>query len=217
MSQKEIYRHADSALQVLYKIIGAEFQDMAVGLRFDELNTPKTKKAVAEVYRRINVDVKREYRKIARKVYKDTETELGVEHKDFTAMAFVTGILTRADPITEYIYIHEWTRKRDRLVESLMAVRNRQELREALRMAMNLMANQVRQYADNITDDARLVVFETAGVKTVQWNTQRDRKVCPECQARDRQIYKINAIPDKHHRCRCYLTAKSISDEREEE
>ena len=215
MSEKEIYRHSDESLKILYRVMGAEFQNLAVGLRFDELNAPKTKETVSEVYRRINVDVKREYRKIARKAYRDTEKEIGAEHADLTPFALVAGILSRADPVTEYIYTYEWLRKRDRLVESLMAVRNRQELREALKRALDLMANQVRQYADNITDEARMAAFEIAGVKKVRWNTQRDGRVCPECHAREGLVYRINAVPDKHHRCRCYLTVASISEEEE--
>ena len=216
MTGKEIYRHSDASLKVLYRILSAEFQDMAVTLRFDELNTPKTKDAVSEMYRRINVDVKQEYRKIARKVHRDTEDELGVPHADFLPFAFVAGVLSRADPVTDYIYTHEWLRKRDRLVESLMAVHNRQELRDALKRALDLMANQVRQYADNITDEARLEVFIAAGVERVKWITQRDERVCPECHARDGRIYRIQDIPDRHYRCRCYVVAADNSDEEEE-
>ena len=207
---KTPYNHADKVLKVLNDAMGREFQNMSVSLRFDELNVITVKKQVGAMYIRINRVVKRQFNKVAEKVFEDTEKELGVEHTEFASGTFVLALLKRFDPVTKYVYTSEWARKRDRLVESIMASHSRNELRQALKRALDLMALQVRQYADNLTDETRHEVFERAGVDEVKWNTQRDGKVCGECAERDGMIYPIDAVPDKHYRCRCYLTAINL-------
>ena len=204
---KTPYNHADKALKVLNDTMGREFQNMSVSLRFDELNVIEVKKQVGAMYTRINRAVKCQFGKVAQKVFEDTEKELGVAHTEFAGMGFVLALLKRYDPVTKYVYTSEWMRKRDRLVESIMASEGRRELRQALKRALDLMALQVRQYADNLTDETRNEVFERAGVDEVRWNTQRDARVCGECADRDGMIYPIDAVPCKHYRCRCYLTA----------
>lgn len=204
---KTPYNHADKALKVLNDTMGREFQNMSVSLRFDELNVIEVKKEVGAMYTRINRAVKRQFRMVARKVFEDTEKELGVAHTEFASGAFILALFKRYDPVTKYVYTSEWARKRDRLVESIMASDGRHELRQALKRALDLMALQVRQYADNLTDEARHEVFVRAGVDEVKWNTQHDGKVCRECADRDGMIFPIDAVPDKHYRCRCYLTA----------
>lgn len=204
---KTPYSHADKALKVLNDTIGREFQNISVSLRFDELNVIKVKKQIGAMYTRINLEVIRQFEKVARHVFDDTENELGVTHTEFVSGSFVLALFKRYDPVTKYVYTSEWERKRDRLVESIMASDGRRELRQALKRALDLMAFQVRQYADNLTDETRREVFERAGVDEVKWNTQHDVKVCGECNDRDGMIYPIDAVPCKHNRCRCYLTA----------
>ena len=62
------------------------------------------------------------------------------------------------------------------------------------------------QYADDVTDSARIKAFTDAGVEQVQWHTAGDEKVCQVCRERNGEIYPIDNIPDKPHRkCRCWL------------
>lgn len=204
---KTPYRHADKALKTLNDAMGREFQNFSVGVGFDELNVIEVKKQVGAMYNRINALVKRELRKMAQRVFRDAEDEIGAEHTEFLSSAFILAIFKRYDPVTKYVYTREWLRKRDRLVESLMTSNSRRDVRQALKRALDLMALQVRQYADNVTDEARREVFERAGVSDARWNTQHDGKVCSRCAERDGMIYPIDAVPEKHYRCRCYLTA----------
>ena len=204
---KTPYNHADKALKALNDAMGREFQNLSVSLPFDELNVIEGKKQVGAMYTRINRLVKRQYVKVAQSVFQDTEDEIGVAHTEFSSATFVLALFKRYDPVTKYVYTSEWARKRDRLVESIMASDGHRELRQALKRALDLMALQVRQYADNLTDETRHEVFERAGVDEVKWNTQHDGKVCGECAERDGRVYPIDAVPDKHYRCRCYLTA----------
>ena len=204
---KTPYNHADKALKVLNDTMGREFQNLSVSLPFDELNAIEVKKQVGAMYTRINRAVKRQFGKVAEKVFEDTEGEIGVAHTEFSSATFVLALFKRYDPVTKYVYTGEWARKRDRLVESIMASDGQREVRRALKRALDLMALQVRQYADNLTDETRHEVFERTGVDEVKWNTQHDAKVCGECAERDGMVYPIDAVPDKHYRCRCYLTA----------
>ena len=202
-----IYRHADKANGAINARMTAEFQNMSASLRFDELNVVTVKKRVTAMYQRIQKVARREYRKVVKAVKKDTEKELNIGPVKLAAAALVAGVLTGYDPVMRYVYTHEWNRKRDRLVESLMASGSRREMREALTRAMTLLAGQAGQFADNLTDKTRTEVFAIAGVDEVYWNTQRDGRVCKVCEERDGQKYPLMDLPDKHPRCRCYITA----------
>lgn len=207
----KIYRHADRAMKKLNDLMSREFQTLSVRLRFDELNVADVKEKVGGVYTRIVREVRREYRMIAKEAKKDAEKEIDTLPRDIAIAAFVAGMMSGYERTTGYVWNHEWTRKRDRLVESLMASGNRLEMREALRRALNLMSWQVSQGADDLTDDTRTAVFNLAGVEQVMWNTQEDEKVCEECQERNHQIFPLDHLPPKHRRCRCYLTAVRIT------
>lgn len=204
---KTPYNHADKALKTLSNSMSREFQNFSTSLGFDELNYPEVQKQVSALYTRIDSAVRREYRRMVKKVYEEAENEVGVPHTEFASGAFVAALLKAFDPITKYVFTHEWIRKRDRLTESLMASNGNQEVREALQRALNLMTGMVRQYADNLTDETRKAVFRNAGIDEVEWITQRDKIVCSTCAERDGQYYKLDAVPDKHHRCRCFLIA----------
>ena len=202
---KTPYNHADKALKKLNDSIEREFQNFSMTVGFDELNYPEVQKQVGALYTRIDSLVRREYRKLAKKVYEETEDEIGVQHTEFASGAFIVALLKSFHPVTKYVYSHEWIRKRDRLVESLMASNGNQEMRGVLQRALNLMTGMVRQYADNVTDEARKTVFRVAGIEDVTWITQRDRVVCAVCAERDGKQYKLSEVPEKHHKCRCYL------------
>lgn len=202
-----IYRHSDKASGAINARMTAEFQNMSSSLRFDELNVVTVKKRVTAMYQRIQKVARREYRKVVRAVKKDTEKEMNIGPVKLAAAALVAATLSGYDPVMRYVFNHEWNRKRDRLVESLMASGNRREMREALTRAMTLLAGQAGQFADNLTDETRTEVFTIAGVEEVYWNTQQDGRVCKICEERDGHKYPLMDLPDKHPRCRCYITA----------
>ena len=205
------YRHADRAMTHLNKVMSAEFQNLSVSLRFDELNVPKVKEEVGQMFSRIGKEVREEYRRIVKRAKKDAEKELAISPVKLSAVALVAMMMGGYNATTKYMYAHEWIRKRDRLVEALMASKNRLDMREALQRTLNLIGLQVAQGADNITDDTRMAVFNLAGVDEVMWITQEDEKVCEECRERDHAIFPIDKVPEKHYRCRCYLRAVRIT------
>lgn len=213
-----LYRHADAGLKRIYKIIEHVFQNSALAT-WDELNVFRKSE---EIYTQIDEFARQQFQEIAEKAYEDAKKEILAvlpEKKDKLiglGALFLGAILASYSGKTKYRYDREWERKKDRLAESVMAVVqasasakviNSNELREELGRAMRLMQGQVREMADTMTDEARNEAFEQAGIDKVQWHTQKDSKVCKECQERDEKIYDIYSVPDKHHRCRCYLTA----------
>ena len=165
-----------------------------------------TRRKVSEMYDRLYDVCLIEYEEVAARARRDAQKEAHGQEKQESEIDFVKGILSAFCLLTKYSYRNEWKRKRDRLVESLMASQTRIDIRISLQRALNLLDNQVRQYADIVTDEARLDAFEEAGVERVRWNTQHDGRVCEMCHERDEQVYDIRLLPTKHHRCRCYYT-----------
>lgn len=213
---KNLYRHADKALNKLFHFAAMLFQQSVSLAHWDELNVISFAR---NIYERVDEAAMEEFREIARKARQDAEKELAISsprtRRNDEDVAFILLLRNRYDPKTEYQYGKEWERKRDRLVESAMAVQqanrdyrgvNSNELRVVLQRALNLMERQLREMADTVTDESRNEVFAEAGITQVMWNTQRDERVCPECRERDGQVYPLFGVPSKHRRCRCYLT-----------
>jgi len=211
------YRHSDKALKRLYRLAEALFQRMAVSTaKWDELNVIGQ---VRSVYDDVERQAEDAYQKIAQSAYKDAQKALLLifpEGKQWfhslPGMIFVAALLDEYDGKTQYVYRRELERKRDRLVESLMAVNhgspeifNSQATRESLRRGLGLFEGQMRNMADTVTDAARVRAFDDAGVKTVRWVTQEDEKVCKVCRERNGVKFPLYGVPAKHPNCRCYL------------
>ena len=201
------YRHADKAILHMNRYMEAEFQNLTLRLGFDELNLTQAKTAVNGMYARIQQEAKKAYREIVKASFRDAEREVNQEQEELNDLAIVATVLERYDPVTLYVYGPEWTRKRDRLTESLLSSAGQQERRLAFQRALRLLAGQVAQYADNMTEEARAECFRQAGIKEVIWNTQRDGKVCGKCADRDGHTYRLDSLPHRHYKCRCYFTA----------
>lgn len=207
---KPPYRHADKALKRLYKRAEALLQNMAVRADWDELNVINE---VRGIYDDVAQQAEREFLTVAQKAYEDAEKEVPTPPPFWqtpTAM-FVTALLLAYDDKTQYVFRHEWDRKRARLTEGLIAVNddsapfNSMATRGLLHRALRLLEGQLRQMADTVTDSARAKAFDDAGVDRVRWITQRDERVCKICRPRDNEVYPLDAVPPKHHNCRCYL------------
>ena len=211
----DIFRHADRSLMVMLNFMSREFQNLSTEIGFDELNVMETRRKVNAMYERMDKVIRREYRSVARKSYMDAIAEAGVDGGAFDAEKFVSGMLKAYDPVSDFIYDREWIRKRDRLFESIIATeRGNQEMRKNLKRGLDVLANQVRQYADNITAQARVTAFKRAGADVLVWITEKDEKVCSVCKPRDEQFYPIELLPDypAHWRCRCVLRLVDMED-----
>ena len=205
---EDIFRHADRAMMVMLNSMSREFQNLSTEIGFDEMNVMDTRKRVNAMYERLDRVIRREYRGVAMKAYMDASAEAGTDGGAFDAEKFVAGMLRAYDPVSDFVYDREWIRKRDRLFESIIATeRGNQEMRRNLKRGLDVLANQVRQYADNITAQARVTAFKRAGADVLVWITEDDEKVCKVCRPRHEQFYPIEMLPEwpAHWRCRCRL------------
>lgn len=211
----DIFRHADRALMVMLNAMSREFQNLSTEIGFDEMNVMETRKRVNAMYERMDRVIRREYRSVARKAYMDASAEAGTDGGAFDAEKFVAGMLRAYDPVSDFVYEREWTRKRDRLFESIIATeRGNQEMRRNLKRGLDVLANQVRQYADNITAQARVTAFKRAGADVLVWITEDDEKVCKVCRPRHEQFYPIEMLPPypAHWRCRCKVSLVDMEE-----
>lgn len=212
---EDIFRHADRALMVMLNSMSREFQDLSTEIGFDEMNVMETRKRVNAMYERMDRVIRREYRGVARKAYMDASAEAGTDGGAFDAEKFVAGMLRSYDPVSDFVYDREWIRKRDRLFESIIATeRGNQEMRRNLKRGLDVLANQVRQYADNITAQARVTAFKNAGADVLVWITEDDEKVCKVCKPRHEQFYPIEMLPEwpAHWRCRCKVSLVDMEE-----
>lgn len=202
----DIFGHADRSLMILFNYMSSEFQRFAI-LPFDQLNILDCRKRVNEMYKRMESVIVREYEDVARKAYRDAAIDVSISDDGFDPYEFVWAMLKAYDPVSDFVYTREYTRKRDRMFESVIATElGNQEMRKNLKRGLDVLANQVRQYADNITVGARITAFRNARIRYVRWVTEDDEKVCKVCELRSGVIYRIDDFPvlPAHRRCRCH-------------
>lgn len=192
-----MYERTDASLKTLQAKIRKEFAKSRRLMAFDELNVIK---ACKELYSKLDDTNRREFLKLARARYKDIT---GEEDEKKISMKWLLVLLLGYNPVTEYVYENEVTRKRERFTESVIAGANKLAM---INRAMTLWLRQTEQYLILVEDAAVLEAYKAIGVKRVRWVTQHDKKRCADCAERSGKIYDINHIPPKPHlNCRCYL------------
>ena len=116
---------------------------------------------------------------------------------------WLNRMLEEADPVVKYRFETETQRKKDRLIEALIASHNK---RDEIDKALRLWTLQVAHYADKSVERATIDAYGDLGVEEVEWVTMEDNRVCSECDELDGNIYPIDEVPPKPHiRCRCEL------------
>ena len=203
---KDLYSGADRAIREMNRRNLKAFNGLKLA-KWDELNVIRK---VDDVYNDSIRTAERKYYEVAIEAYIVALLEAEVNVKEAHRMAdeeidimWVLGMLDDVDPVTGYNFYTEAERKKARLMETLSVTNNRnQEIDRALRY----WTVQVGQYADNSVYRARLQAFKDAGVKRVKWVTQKDERVCEECEELDEQIFPIDKVPPPQHiHCRCIL------------
>ena len=166
-------------------------------MAMDELNVIQ---ASRELYSKLDSSNQTAFLKLARARYKDITSEEGEE---FISLAWLMAILLAYNPVTEYIYENEVTRKRERYAESMIASANKLAV---INRSMSLWMRQTEQFMVFVEDAAVLDGYKKNGIKQVRWVTQKDERTCPTCGPMNGKIYNINKVPPKpHHNCRCYV------------
>lgn len=163
-------------------------------LHIDELNVIKV---ITQLYKDLAADNEKAFLSLAVMVYEDAQGKKKPDKK------WLASILESYDPVYLVVYTNEVDRKRDRLIEGVMASSSKtKEFKRGLSLWSRLTAHE----ADRITDEAALKAYRDTGVKRVRWRTEEDEKVCGVCADRDRKIYPISSVSAKPHiNCRCWL------------
>ena len=174
-------------------------------LKFDSLNVFQS---VSDVYEQSIALCKKRYRQIALNAYEAALILAGIEAEEAERMAedsitedWILDMLEDYDAVALYQFLPEAERKKERLVEALIASHNKgEEVNKALR----LWTLQVARYADKSVEDATIDAYKKAGVKKVRWLALEDAKTCNVCAKRDGKVYSIDKIPQRpHYHCRC--------------
>jgi len=195
------YTNADRTIRTLRRKAVRRFQaakSKAAAKGFDELNVISI---VKYLYNGLEKDNEKFFLELAVMAYQNARPH----GRTPPNKKWLNELLKDYDPVTFFIYMNEVERKRDRAAEAINAAKNKgYEFKKAL----SYWHRQTAQYADIITDEARLKAFKDAGVKRVRWNTQKDERVCEDCEPLDGQVFDIDKAPAKEHwGCRCYYTA----------
>lgn len=200
------YKAADRAIKDMNHRNLRAF-DRLKTLKFDDLNVMRL---ITKVYDDAVQLAKRRYLQIALDAYIAALILAGVgpeeaedRAEDSITEDWVLDMLEDYDEVTLYRFTTETDRKKERLVEALIASHNKgEEIDRALRQ----WTQQITQYADNTVIRATLQGYVDAGVKRVRWTAEDDERVCRTCEKRDGKIYDIDKVPPAPHwRCRCLL------------
>lgn len=201
-----MFEYADAAIRYMNRRNLRSFKRLRQ-LKFDELNILES---VSEVYDQVAKMAKKQYLEVARYAYMAALVALGESEKEAKEAAseeitedYIIEMLDEYDPVTLYQFFPELERKKQRLIEALIASHQKQsEVDKALRY----LTLQLSQYADKAELEATLQAYKDAGIKRVRWITQEDEKVCSTCFPRDGKVYDIDKVPDRpHYRCRCEI------------
>jgi hypothetical protein len=112
-------------------------------LKFDELNDLRSD--VDKCYKECLREIRQAYLDIARHYYKEADGDDSV-----IDLMWIKHFLGGFDPVTKYIFDTEADRKRARAFEAIAVSKDAKEVDKALR----LFHNQVKQWADEVTDEA---------------------------------------------------------------
>lgn len=192
-----MYEYTDKVMKRLTRLMVRHFGRLKAKsvLDFDEVND--LKKDVDKCYRDCMKDIRQSYLEIARHYYRENDGDDSV-----IDLMWIKYFLGGFDPVTKYIFDTETDRKRARAFEALASSKNVSEVDKALR----LFHAQVKQWADEVTDEAIMDAYMANGIEKVKWKTEEDSRVCRECGERNNEVYAIDSVPDKPHiNCRCYL------------
>lgn len=200
------FEYADKAIKQMNRVNLRSFGKLKQ-LKFDELNVVG---AVDDTYDASIRIAKKRYKEIAIRAFIEAMILCGYDRKraereaeDSITEDWLLDMMEEYDPVTLYQFLPEAERKKQRLVEALMAAKNKgKEIDKALR----LWTLQIAHYADKSVVSGTVDGYKEAGVEKVKWIAVDDEKTCPECRKLDGKIFPIDKVPDRpHYHCRCEL------------
>ena len=201
-----LYAMADRAIKAMNRENLKAFGRLKLA-KWDEINIVRMVGAVYDESARL---AQKRYLEVAKDAYIRAMVEAGMSRKEAErdawediTMLWLLGMLEGVDPVMMYSFAAETERKKQRLIEALSVAENKNQ---EIDMALRAWTVQVAQFADNAVYRARVDAFRTAGIENVMWVTQRDNRVCRECDDLNGEIFPIDAVPPPQHpHCRCYV------------
>lgn len=203
----KLYGTADKFIAMINRRILKAFDRLRL-MPKDELNIIRE---VSQAYDSTAARARANYFEIAYEAYIVALIQAHKTNAEATVMAerdidldWVDEMLEETDFVTLYRFNNEKERKKQRLVEALAIP---EQWNTEIDKATRYWSLQLGQYAINAVDRARLDAFRRAGIKKVRWNTEKDERVCNECNALDGKVFDIDDAPAKKHlRCRCWYS-----------
>ena len=163
-------------------------------LRFDELHVVSELQDLYSELESINVEA---YTLIANYYYRSES--MTTETLD---RAWLEEVLITPSEVMKYAYSGEAVRKRDRLLEALIAKKG--SVAE-IDKAMRYWTQMTGWFAVEVADQAVAQAREDTGVDEVMWRSEHDGKVCDHCWKLNGQVFRADAVPPKPHpNCRCW-------------
>lgn len=206
--ETKLFEYTDKVVKTYLKQILKAFRRMQrrTITAFDEANTMQI---INSEWNGIMALIIEALKKIALYYYRAALRTCRIEREatSFMIDAWLMGLLDDLDFVTHYQFNNEADRKRSRLIESVLSVFTNTDKKKQIDIGMRYLVRQFEQTADNITSAAVIHGYEDAGVELVEWVTQRDEKVCAECEPLDGKIFPIHDCPPcpEHYNCRCFL------------
>lgn len=128
------------------------------------------------------------------------------KEKTFNARDFVESYIKKDNRIVKYVFNNEYERKLARTIETILMSENKADMKKEFDKALRYWNRQAKQAGDNISMESYVEGIKAMGFDRVRWITQRDIKVCAECEERDGKIFEIDKIIiPLHYNCRCNI------------
>lgn len=128
------------------------------------------------------------------------------KEKTFNAREFVESYIKKDNHIVKYVFNNEYERKLARTIETILMSENKADMKKEFDKALRYWNRQAKQAGDNISMESYVEGIKAMGFDRVRWITQRDIKVCAECEERDGKIFEIDKIIiPLHYNCRCNI------------
>lgn len=188
-----MYKFLDKKLKKAVLEIYRVFQEYRA-MDFDELQMPSR---INTMYERLEEINRQMYQEVAEYYYR-----LEQDEDELLPDMWLSGLLSTPSKVMKYSYDTESVRKRDRLLEALMATDgNPAEFDTAMRYWAQMTGWFGVEVADAALNDAR----EASDLEFVKWVSERDDKTCNSCLKLNGKVFRVAALPPKPHpNCRCY-------------
>lgn len=188
-----MYDYLDEVLKKLVvRIYDAFFRFRR--LRFDELHVVSQAQDLYAELERINLDA---FLLLANYYYRAESKTDGTLDR-----LWLDRVLSTPSEVMKYAYSGEVVRKRDRLLEALIATSG--SVAE-IDKAMRYWTQMTGWFAVEVADQAVAQAREDIGVSEVVWCSEHDNKVCDHCWKLNGQVFRVSSVPLKPHpNCRCW-------------